>query len=202
MVILGLTGSIGAGKTVAGQAFARLGVPVYDSDREVHALLSRGGAAVAAVEAAFPGVVRDGAVDRELLGARVFGDAAALARLEGIVHPLVRERQRHFLRRAAARRCRLVVLDVPLLFETGGEKLCDYSVVVTVPPAIQRARVLRRAGMSEDKLAAIRARQMPDAEKRRRADFVVPTGLGRGLSLRRIRDIVTILRGRRGRKWP
>lgn len=201
MVVVGLTGSIGMGKSEAGKVFARLGVPVYDADREVHGLLARGGAAVAAVEAAFPGVTRDGAVDRGELGRRVFGDTAALARLEGIVHPLVRARQARFLKLAAARRHRLVVLEIPLLFETGGERRCDATVLMTAPPFIQRARVLRRPGMTEDKFAAIRARQMSEAEKRKRADFVVQTGLGRAHSLRRIRDIVTILR-RRGRAWP
>ncbi len=202
MVILGLTGSIGMGKTVAAGAFARLRVPVFDSDHEVHAMLGPGGAAVAAVGEAFGGVVREAVVDRAALGRCVFGDAAALARLEGIVHPLVRARQQRFLRRAGARRRRLVVLDVPLLFETGGERRCDYSAVVTAPTFIQRQRVLKRPGMSEQRLAAIRAHQMPEAEKLRRADFVIPTGLGRRFSLRRIREIVTMLSAERGRKWP
>lgn len=202
MVILGLTGSIGMGKTVATKAFARLGVPVYDADGEVHALLGPGGAAVGAVEAAFPGVVWDGAVDRDKLGECVFGDPEALRRLESILHPMVRERERRFLRQAAARHSPLVVLDLPLLFETGSEKRCDYSAVVTAPQFLQRARVLRRPGMTEGKLAAIRARQMPEAEKRRRADFIIPTGLGHRLSLRRIQEIVRILRGQRGRNWP
>ena len=202
MVILGLTGSIGMGKTETAKAFARLGVPVYDADREVHALLWRGGAAVRAVEAAFPGVVRGGAVDRDALGERVFGDPQALRRLEHIIHPLVRERQRRFLRRAAARRCRLVALDVPLLFETGGEERCDYSAVVTAPRFVQRARLLGRPGMTTEKLAAIRARQMGEEEKLRRADFIIPTGLGRRFALRRIQEIVNILRPRRGRKSP
>ena len=202
MLILGLTGSIGMGKTAAAEAFARLGVPVHDADGEVHALMGPGGGAVGAVEAAFPGVARDGEVDRDELARRVFGDGRALRRLEAIVHPMVREGEARFLKRAAARRCRLVVLDVPLLFETGGEKRCDYTAVVTAPAFVQRRRVLGRPGMSEEKLAAIRARQMADAEKRRRADFIIPTGLGRGPSLRRIREIVRILRIRRGRKWP
>jgi len=202
MVILGLTGSIGMGKTVAAGNFARLGVPVYDADREVHALLGRGGAAVAAVEAAFGGVACQGAIDRAALGRRVFGDGEALARLEAIVHPLVRARQRRFLGRAAARRSRLVVLDIPLLFETGGERQCDYAAVVTAPAFIQRQRVLARPGMSEQRFAAIRAHQMAEAEKLRRADFVIPTGLGRLISLRRIREIVKMLSAERGRKWP
>ncbi|MEE8246952.1 MAG: dephospho-CoA kinase [Alphaproteobacteria bacterium] len=202
MVILGLTGSIGMGKTVAAGDFARLGVPVFDSDHEVHALLGPGGAAVAAVGEAFEGVAREAAVDRAALGRCVFGDAAALARLEDIVHPLVRARQRRFLRRAGARRSRLVVLDVPLLFETGGERRCDYSAVVTAPAFIQRQRVLERPGMSEERLAAIRAHQMPEAEKLRRADFVIATGLGRRFSLRRIHEIVKMLSAERGRKWP
>lgn len=202
MVILGLTGSIGMGKSEAARAFARLGVPVYDADAEVHRLLAPGGEAVAAVEAAFPGVVRDGAVDRQALGRQVFGEDRALGCLEAILHPLVRRRQQRFLKRAAAMRAPLVVLDLPLLFETGGEKRCDYSALVSAPDFVQRARVLRRTGMSEDKLAAIRAHQMPEAEKRQRADFIIPTGLSRAVALRRIREIVTMLRGRRGRKWP
>jgi dephospho-CoA kinase len=202
MVILGLTGSIGMGKTTAGRVFRALGVPVYDADAEVHDLLGPGGAAVAAVEGAFPGVAAAGEVDRQELGRRVFGDDDALARLEGILHPMVRERQRRFLMNAAGRRCSVVVVDVPLLFETGGEKRCDYSVLVTAPPFIQRERVMKRPGMSAEKLDAIRAHQMPEAEKRRRADFIVATGLGRRFSLQRIRRLVKMVRGEKGRHWP
>ena len=203
MIILGLTGSIGMGKSTAARMLRRFGVPVHDADRVVHGLLAKGGAAVAAVETAFgPEVIRDGAVDRPRLGARVFGDRAALGRLEAILHPLVRRAERRFLALAAARRAKLVVLDIPLLFETGGQRRMDATVVVTAPAFIQRLRVLARPGMSADKLDAILRRQTPDAEKRRRADFLVQTGLGKGPALRRLKRIVTIARARPGHRWP
>lgn len=195
MIVLGLTGSIGMGKTTATQAFRALRVPVFDADAIVHRLLARGGAAVVPVAAAFPGVEKDGAIDRAALGARIFGDVARVKALERIVHPLVRREERRFL--AAARRARapLVVLDIPLLFETGNRRRFDATLVVSAPAFVQRARVLRRPGMTEDKLAGILRRQVPDAIKRRLADFVVLTGAGKHLSLRRIRRIVTMLRG-------
>ena len=199
MIVLGLTGSIGMGKTVAARNFARLGVPVFEADAVVHELLGPAGAAVAPVGAAFSGTVRGGAVDRAALGDRVFGDGPALRRLEAIVHPLVAERRRCFLAAAKARRAALVALDIPLLFETGMARECDYVAVVSAPAAVQRARVLARPGMTEAKLAAILNQQIPDAVKRRRADFVIPTGGARMRSLRRIRDIVTILGGGRAR---
>ena len=202
MVIVGLTGSIGMGKTTTAGMFRGLGVAVYDSDAAVHGLLARGGGAVAAVEAAFPGAVRDGAVDRAVLRERVFADGEALRRLEAIVHPRVRRVQRAFLRRAAARGERLVVLDIPLLFEVGMAWQCDAVVVVTAPSFLQRARVLARPGMTEETLAGILANQLPDREKRRRADFVVQTGLGRGFALRRLEWIVRVMSRRRGRFWP
>jgi dephospho-CoA kinase len=194
MVILGLTGSIGMGKSAAARAFRRLGVPIHDADKAVHALLAEGGKAVAAVAEAFPGVVRDGAVDRQALARRVFDDAAALARLEALLHPLVRRSEQQFLRAAKAHGRRLVVLDIPLLFETGGEDRCDAVVVVSAPAFVQAQRVLKRPGMTRDRLESILARQMPDAEKRRRADFVVPTGLGLDFSLRAVREIVRVAR--------
>ena len=202
MVIVGLTGSIGMGKTTAADMFRGMGVAVYDSDVAVHGLLARGGAAVADVEAAFPGTVRDGAVDRAVLRERVFGDAAALRRLEAIVHPRVRQVQRRYLRRAAARGERLVVLDVPLLFEVGLAAQCDAVVVVSAPAFLQRARVLARPGMTPETLAGILANQLPDREKRRRAGFVVETGLGRAFTLRRLEWIVRVMSRRRGRFWP
>ena len=202
MFILGLTGSIGMGKSTAAAMLRRLGVPVHDADRVVHGLLARGGAAVGAVEAAFgPEVIREDAVDRPRLGARVFGDGAALKRLEAILHPLVRRAERRFLALAAARRSRMVALDVPLLFETGGERRVDATLVVTAPAFIQHIRVLARPGMSAEKLTAILKRQTPDAEKRRRADFVIETALGKGPALRRLKRIVTIARERPGRRW-
>ena len=203
MIILGLTGSIGMGKSTAAGMLRRLGVPVHDADRTVHRLLGRGGAAVAAVERAFgPEVIAEGAVDRPRLGARVFGDGVALKRLEAILHPQVRRAERRFLVQSATQRRPVVALDVPLLFETGGERRVDATVVVTAPAFLQRLRVLARPGMSADRLVAILARQTPDTEKRRRADFLVPTGLGKGPALRRLKRIVRLAKNRPGRRWP
>ncbi len=202
MVILGLTGSIAMGKSTAAEAFRRLGIPVHDSDAEIHALLGRGGAAVAKVEVAFPGVVKNGAVYRPALGARVFGNPEALARLERILHPLVGMSRDRFLRKNTLCRRDVVVLDIPLLYEVGAETLCDAVVVVSAPKFLQRLRALRRPGMTPERLASILARQMPDAQKRRRADFVVPSGLGRAESLRHIRKIVKVARLMSGRHWP
>jgi len=191
MIVLGLTGSVGMGKSTAAAMFRRLGIAVHDSDAVVHRLLAPKGAAVAAVAKAFPGVKRsDGGIDRQKLGARVFGDRAALTRLERILWPLVRRSQQRFLARARARRAKLVVLDIPLLFESGGARRCDKVLVVTAPAFLQRARVLVRPGMTKARLAAVLAQQMPDAEKRRRADYVVPSGLGRAVTFRRIAAIV------------
>lgn len=194
MLVLGLTGSIGMGKSTTAAMLRRLGLAVHDADVAVHRLMVPGGAAVAPIAAAFPGVVRDGAVDRKALGARVFGDATALARLEAIVHPLVRRETERFLARCRRRRADLVVLDVPLLLEGGGHRRCDLVLVVTAPAAVQRQRVMARPGMTDSRLAAILAKQMPDAEKRRRADLVVPTGLGRAVTMRRLARLVRRLR--------
>lgn len=194
MLVIGLTGSIGMGKSSAAVMLRRLGVPVHDADAAVHKLMAQGGAAVAAVEAAFPGVVQDGQVDRGRLGGKVLGDDAALKRLEAILHPLVRAEARAFLAKQARLRRPLVVLDIPLLFETGGDALCDAVIVVSAPLFAQRARVLRRPGMTEAKMQAILARQLPDAQKRRRADFVVQTGLSKGHTLRQLDAIVRLLR--------
>jgi dephospho-CoA kinase len=191
MIVLGLTGSVGMGKSTAATMLRRLGIAVHDSDAAVHRLLAPKGAAVAAVAAAFPGVRRgDGGIDRPALGGRVFADPAALRRLERILHPLVRQSQQRFLARARAHRLNLVVLDIPLLFESGGAARCDKVVVVSAPAFLQRARVLARPGMTEARFAAILAQQMPDAEKRRRADYVVATGLGRAVTCRGFRRIV------------
>jgi dephospho-CoA kinase len=171
---LGLTGSIGMGKSTVAAMFVDLGVPVFDADAAVHRLQGEGGRLVAAIEAMFPGTTGPKGVDRTLLGAAVLADSRALKRLESLVHPAVGEERAAFL--AAHADAPLVVFDVPLLFETGGETRVDKVVVVSAPADIQRARVLARPGMTEAKLAAILARQMPDAEKRARADFVVPTG--------------------------
>ena len=194
MKVLGLTGGIGMGKSTAANTFRRLRVPVFDADAAVHRLQGRGGAAVRPIEAAFPGTTRDGRVDREALRARVLGDPAALKRLEGIVHPLVRRAERAFLAAARRRGERLAVLDIPLLFETGGERRVDEVIVVTAPAAVQRARVLRRRGMTPERLDAILARQMPDALKRIKADHLVQTGLSRHAAQRHIRAIVRGLR--------
>jgi dephospho-CoA kinase len=195
MIILGLTGSVGMGKSTAAHMFRRLGVPVHDSDAVVHRLLAPKGAAVAAVAAAFPGV-RDpsGGIDRQRLGQRVFGNRAALTRLERILHPLVRVSQERFLRAARGRRVRLVVLDIPLLFETGAKRRCDKVVVVSAPAWLQRVRVMSRPGMTASRFEAILKQQMPDAHKRRRADYVVPSGLGRAVTFRRLRAVVRELR--------
>lgn len=195
MLILGLTGSIGMGKSRAARAFRGFGVRVFDADKTVHRLMEKEGAAVGAVERAFPGTVTGGVVDRVALGAKVFGKPDELRRLERILHPRVRAARTRFLYRARARRDALVVLDIPLLLETGGDADCDYTAVVTAPYFIQRARVLARRGMSEEKFAAVLTQQMPDTEKRRRADFVIPTGNNFRYSFDKIRDIVLALTG-------
>ena len=202
MFILGLTGSIGMGKSVAAGMFRRLGVPVHESDAAVHQALSRGGSAVSAIAAAFPGVVRQGAVDRGRLAAIVIGKPQQLRRLEAIVHPLVYRSQFAFLAHWARQRAGLVVLDIPLLFETGGDKRCDAVAVISAPHFLQRQRVLRRPRMTERKFAAILREQMADSEKRRRADFVIPSGLGRRMTWRHISRLVKVLRYRTGRAWP
>jgi dephospho-CoA kinase len=195
MRVLCLTGSIGMGKSTAANTFRRLRVPVFDADAAVHRLQGPGGRAVAPIAAAFPDAVRDAPprgprVDREALRRAVLGDDAALTRLERIVHPLVRDAERRFLAAARRRAEPLVVLDIPLLFETRGDRRCDAVLVVTAPAAVQRLRVLRRPGMTEARFRAILARQVPDSEKRRRADHVVRTGLSRFHAQRAIRAIV------------
>lgn len=195
MIILGLTGSIGMGKSTATTTFRRLGIPVFDADAAVHRLQAPGGRALRPIGAAFPGSVVNGRLDREVLRRAVLGNPGALKRLERIVHPLVRDEERRFLARARRAGKRLVVLDVPLLFETGGEKRVDRIVVVSAPASVQRVRVLRRPGMTEERLAAIRARQTPDTEKRRRAHHVVETGLSRHFAQAAIHRLVRRLLG-------
>jgi len=202
MLILGLTGSIGMGKSEASRMFRRLGVPVYDADAAVHRIMAPGGSAVAPVDAAFPGVVKDGRIDRQALGQRVLGDQAALKRLEAIIHPRVRQEQVRFLHAAARRRAPVVVLDIPLLFETGGDARVDLALVVSAPPQVQALRVLRRPGMTVERLANTLKHQMPDRLKRRRADVVLPTGQGRRVTFDRIRALLCRLGGRRGMHWP
>ncbi|MGH7082073.1 MAG: dephospho-CoA kinase [Acetobacteraceae bacterium] len=190
MQVIGLTGGMGMGKSTAAAVFRRARIPVFDADRVVHALGARGGRAVAAIESAFPGVVRNGAVDRTRLRSRVLAERDGLTRLEAILHPLVLEAERDFLARARRARRRLAVLDIPLLFETGGDRRVDRVVVVSAPPSVQRSRLLRRGKMQPGELSAILARQMPDREKRRRADLVVPTGLSRHQGGRLIRRLI------------
>ena len=194
MIIIGLTGSIGMGKSTTAQMFLDEGVPVYDADAEVRALYAADGAAVAPIEAAFPGVIRQGAVDRALLGDRVLSNPEALNRLNGIVWPLMGAARKAFFESAKERGAEFVVLDIPLLLETGGESNVNAVVVVSAPADMQRERVLGREGMTQAKLAAILAAQMPDAEKRRRADFVVDTSQGLEPARRQVREVLAALR--------
>jgi dephospho-CoA kinase len=188
MFILGLTGSIGMGKSTTAKMFAEEGVPVHDADAAVHKLYE--GEAAPAVEAAFPGTTAHGKVDREKLGQRVFGNQLAMKRLEHIVHPLVRQAEERFLAEAKKNGAKTTLLDIPLLYETGGDKRCDAVVVVSAPIEIQRARAFERPGMTEEKFAAILAKQTPDTEKRRRADFVVDTSKGIEPARAQVRDIL------------
>jgi dephospho-CoA kinase len=189
MIILGLTGSIGMGKSTTAKLFAEAGVPVYDADATVHMIYE--GEATPAIEAAFPGTTVDGKVDRAKLSAQVVHDAAAMKRLEQIVHPMLHAYHRKFLEDAERAGAPVAVVDVPLLFETGGEKRVDAVVVVTTSPEVQRQRILARDDMTGEKLEAILARQLPDAEKRKRADFIVDTSHGLDPVRARIRDILS-----------
>ena len=188
MVILGLTGSIGMGKSATADLFRARGVPVHDSDASVHALYA--GRAAPLIEAAFPGTVREGVVDRAALGKVVLGDRAALKRLEAIVHPLVAEERDAFLARGAKDNQPVVVLDIPLLFEIGGTAMVDAVVVVTAPESVQKARVLARPGMTPEKFAAIVAKQIPDREKRARAHFIIDTSQGFAAADRQVDSIL------------
>ena len=176
MIVLGLTGSVGMGKSTTATMFAEENVPVFDADAEVHRLYD--GEAAPLIEAAFPGTTAGGRVVRERLAARVFADPRALARLESIVHPLVRAREKAFLADATAKGAKVAVLNIPLLYETGGEERVDAVLVVTAPADVQRARIFARPGMTEEKFKAMLSRQMADSEKRRRADFLIDTGHG------------------------
>jgi dephospho-CoA kinase len=196
MFVLGLTGSIGMGKTTVAAHLASRGVPVLDSDSIVHRLYA--GDAVPHIEAAFPGTTAAGAVDRARLSAALLEASGGFARLEALVHPLVRQAQWRFLQEQAAAGAPLAVLDIPLLFETGGHELVDAAIVVSAPPEVQAARVLARPGMTAEKLEAIRARQLPDAEKRRLADFVVDTGVDWGETQRQVDKLTESLSGRPG----
>ena len=198
MIVLGLTGSIGMGKSATARMFAEAGVPVHDSDETVHRLYA--GKAAPLVEAAFPGTTQAGVVDRVKLGRQVLADPAALKKLEAIVHPLVRADADAFLDLHRAAGAPVAVLDIPLLFETGGRNRVDKVVVVTASPEIQRARVLARPGMSEEKFSSILAKQVPDAEKRRQADFIIDTGHGFDAARRAVEAIVSELVGDKSAK--
>ncbi|MBM3571343.1 MAG: dephospho-CoA kinase [Alphaproteobacteria bacterium] len=206
MMVLGLTGSIGMGKSVAAAMLRQMGVPVHDSDAAVHQLLGPGGKAVSEIGRRFAGVVRladqpkKAFVDRKALGGIVFGHPERLSQLNGIVHPLVRQAQAAFLRRCRVRRLTTAVLDVPLLFETGGNRRCDATVVVIAPKFVQTLRVLARPGMTGERLAAIRRQQMADDDKVRRADFVVPTGQGKRLTRLLLRRMLWRLASQAGRE--
>lgn len=194
MIIIGLTGSIGMGKSTVAAMFAEEGAPSFNSDAAVHTLYAPGGAAVAPVEAAFPGVTKDGAIDRVALSARVVGKPEEIKRLEAIVHPLVRQEQMQFLQDQRDAGADFVVLDIPLLFEGSGAKFVDKTVVVSAPAEIQRARVLARPGMSVEKFEAILALQMPDAEKRTLADFVIDTSASFDDTRTQVRAVLDALR--------
>ncbi len=203
MLILGLTGSIAMGKSHAARLFRAFGIPVCDADALVHDLFRPGGAAAGPVGEAFPEAVDPmGGIDRRRLGRIVFGDRAALRRLEALVHPLVREAQRRFLEAQCRAGRRMVVLDIPLLFETGGLWRVDRVVVVSAHPLVQEQRALRRPGMTPDRLGAIRAEQTPDWVKRQRADFVIASGADRGRTAEAVATVVHRLRNERGRVWP
>jgi len=202
MVILGLTGSIGMGKSTVAAVFKRLGIAVHDADATVHALMAPGGAAFSAICQDFPDVCSEAGIDRKLLGDLVFADKEALGRLENILHPLVRQHKQGFLKRSARQRHRVVVLDVPLLYENGGQNHCDAVVVATAPKFVQRARVMSRPGMTVEKFESILVKQVPDNLKRQYAEFVVQTGIGRLDSLRTIRHIVGVTKTLKSNQWP
>ena len=197
MLVIGLTGSMGMGKSTAAAQFVKHGIPVFDADAEVHSLYK--GRAVAPIEEAFPGVTLEGRVDRELLSARLVDNPDGLAKLESIIHPLVRAAREDFLEHHAHRGAEMAVLEIPLLFEVGADRGVDVTIVVTAPPDVQRARVLGREGMTQEKLDALLANQMPDDEKRRRADFVVDTNRPMEETAAEIDRLIESLRGREGR---
>lgn len=198
MLLIGLTGSIGMGKSETAKMFAKLGVPVYDADAAVHRLYAKGGAAVAPLAEAFPQVIVDGAVDRAALSRAVIGLPGEMKKLEAIVHPLVGQAQIAFLKKAQAEGHHAVVLDIPLLYETGGETRVDVVVVVSAPYHLQQRRVLARPDMDMAKFAAIHAKQVPDAEKRARADFVIETDKGLDHAFEEVKSVVEALKHREG----
>jgi dephospho-CoA kinase len=193
MIILGLTGSIGMGKSATAELFRAEGIPVYDADAAVHALYDVGGAAVEPLEAVFPGVAKDGRIDRQILRARVLDDDVAMKQLEAIVHPLAGAAQIEFRQSAEATEAGLAVLDIPLLYETRGDRFCDFVAVVSAPSEVQRARVLARPDMTEEAFDAILQRQVPDAEKRARADFVISTAHGFDFARDHVQAIIRLM---------
>ena len=195
MIILGLTGSIGMGKSATAQMFAEAGIPVYDADAAVHSIYEKGGLAVTPLGERFPGVVVDGAISRQRLRDIVLEDPDAMKDLEGIVHPLVGETQIRFRQEAKASGARLAVLDIPLLYETGGDKRCDYVAVVTAPEGVQRERVMSRQEMSEADFEKILAKQVPDADKRAMADFIISTAFGFEFARTHVNAIIDLLTG-------
>jgi dephospho-CoA kinase len=197
MKVVGLTGSIGMGKSTLSRMVRQMGIPLHDADATVHRLMAPGGKAVDAIAQAFPGVLtKTGAIDRTALGGKVFGNTPALRRLEAILHPLVGADKAAFIRRAQRRNRPLVVLDVPLLFETKGDRSCDVVLVVSAPAFLQKQRVMARPGMTAETFQRVLSRQMPDAEKRRRADYVIPSGLGLAVARRALRRALRQIRQR------
>ncbi len=201
MLLVGLTGSIGMGKSETAKMFRAEGLHVYDADAAVHALYAKDGAAVEPIGQAFPDVVKDGAIDRDALSKHVVGNDAAMKKLEAIIHPLVGQAQISWLLDAEAEGATMVILDIPLLYETGGETRVDVVVVVSAPYEVQRERVLARPGMTEDKFNGILERQVPDADKRARADFVIDTSQGLDHARAQVKEIIEKLRGRAGGIW-
>jgi dephospho-CoA kinase len=200
MFVLGLTGSLAMGKSTTARFFLEAGVPLHDADAAVHRLYA--GEAVAAIEAAFPGTSVDGKIDRQALSRQVVGDKAAMQRLEAIIHPLVRAEEEKFLRAARDAGAPVVVLDIPLLFEVGADRRVDAVAVVTAPADVQRARALERPGMTEDKLSDLLARQVPDAEKRRRADFIIDTAMGYDAAREQVASVLQSVKTMPSRRQP
>lgn len=194
MIVLGLTGSIGMGKSTAAKMLRMMGVPVQDSDKAVHDALKKGGAAFDAVSKLFPKAITKGDIDRKKLGAIVFSDKAELKKLESILHPVAREKQLDFIRAMRTKGKKIVVLEIPLLFETGADERVDAIITVSAPPTIQKRRVMKRPNMTEEKFKSILDSQIPDAEKRARSDFVVDTGMGAAWTFRQLKNIVMEIR--------
>jgi dephospho-CoA kinase len=202
LIILGLTGSIGMGKTTTSDNFRKIGIPIHDADQAVHEMMSEGGEALAFISETFPASVRNGSIDRKVIAKEVFSDKKVLNKIEKFLHPLVRLREKAFLGRCARQGKKIVVLDIPLLFETGGEKRCDGVITVSAPKYIQFQRVMCRPDMTPERFKTILSRQVSDTEKRKRSDFVILTGLGRHFSLIQTKMIVKITKKWKGRNWP